>query len=200
MKADLPHRWIIISFFLIVPTTIFTQKDSTFFSQAFDTERWYRIYLPADYDADDSKRYPVIYYFHGWGGRYKWDSYTLEDDPGYPENGRKETPFVMEWRNYSQSHDIIIVTWDGYEPNLHPGKYHREGIDYGGCNPYDFPHAHEDPIVHWGWDFRLHFRELVAHIDSNYRTMADRDHRGVTGLSMGGLTACWIGKCLLSSR
>ncbi len=134
----------------------------------------------------------MIYYFHGWGGRYKWDSYTLEDDPGYPENGRKEPPFVMEWRNYSQSHDIIIVTWDGYEPNLHPGKYHREGIDYGRCNPYDFPRAHEDPIVHWGWDFRMHFRELVAHIDSSYRTMADRDHRGVTGLSMGGLTAMYI--------
>ena len=192
MKTVLPYQWIIISCFLIVPTNLFTQKDSAFFSQAFDTERWYRIYLPSDYNVNASKRYPVIYYFHGWGGRYKWDNYTLEDDPGYPGNGRREPPFVMEWRNYSQSHDIIIVTWDGYEPNLHPGKFHREGIDYGGCNPYDFPRAHEDPIIHYGWDFRMYFRNLVAHIDSSYRTIADRDHRGVTGLSMGGLTAMYV--------
>ncbi len=192
MKAVLPYKWIIISCFLFVPPDLYTQKDSSFFSQAFDTERWYRIYLPSDYNADSPKRYPVVYYFHGWGGRYKWDSYMLEDDPGYPGNGRREPPFVMEWRNYSQSNDIIIVTWDGYEPNLHPGNTHREGIDYGGCNPYDFPRAHEDPIIHYGWDFSMYFRDLVAHIDSSYSTIADREHRGVTGLSMGGLTAMYV--------
>ncbi len=188
----MPYQWIIISCFLLVPANLFSQKDSSFFSRAFETQRWYRIYLPSDYNVDASKRYPVVYYFHGWGGRYKWDNYTLEDDPGYPGNGRREPPFVMEWRKYTESHDIIIVTWDGYEPNLHPGKFQREGIDYGGCNPYDFPRAHEDPLVHWGWDFRMHFRDLVAHVDSNYHTIADRDHRGVTGLSMGGLTAMYI--------
>ena len=66
MKAVIPYYWIIISCFLIVPTNLFTQKDSSFFIQAFDTAQWYRIYLPSDYEADPSKRYPVIYYFHGW--------------------------------------------------------------------------------------------------------------------------------------
>jgi len=192
MKSVPPYVWFLVLCTLVVPGDLFAQKDSSFFSRAFETERRYRIYLPSDYDDQPEKRYPVVYYFHGWGGRYKWDNYKLEDDPGYPGNGRSEPPFVMEWRNYSRSHDIIIVTWDGYEPNLHPGKFHREGLDYGGCNPYDFPRAHEDPIVHWGWDFRKHFRDLVAHIDSNYRTIADRDFRGVTGLSMGGLTAMYI--------
>ena len=32
-------------------------------------------------------------------------------------------------------------------------------------------------------------RELVAHIDASYRTLADRDHRGITGCSMGGEAA-----------
>ena len=192
MKAAIVCRWLVLSVFIILPSQGFPQKDSSFFSQAFDTIRWYRIYLPPDYASDTLKRYPVVYYFHGWGGRYKWDNYDLEDDPGYPGNGRREPPFVMEWRRYTESHDLIIVTWDGYEPNLHPGRFHREGLDYGGCNPYDFPRAHEDPIVHWGWDFREHFRDLVGHIDSSYRTIPDRDHRGVTGLSMGGLTAMYI--------
>ena len=32
-------------------------------------------------------------------------------------------------------------------------------------------------------------RDLVAHIDSSYRTLADRGHRGIAGLSMGGYGA-----------
>ncbi|MCK5701138.1 MAG: hypothetical protein KAI29_08300, partial [Cyclobacteriaceae bacterium] len=62
------------------------------------------------------------YYFHGYGGRYKWDGYDLEDDIYYPENGREEPPFVMEWKDYVKNHEVIIVTWDGYEPNLNEGK------------------------------------------------------------------------------
>lgn len=169
-------------------------RDDHFFSEAFQTERWYRIYLPQGYEENAEKRYPVIYYFHGWGGRYKWDSYDLKDDPGYPENGRKEPPFVMEWSNYVKDHEVIIVTWDGYEPNLHQGLYEREGIPYGGASPYDYVRAHEseEDNQHWGWDYRMYFRDLVAHIDSAYRTEADRNHRAVTGLSMGGLTSWYV--------
>ncbi len=169
-------------------------RDEHFFSKSFQTERWYRIYLPEGYDTHPEKRYPVIYYFHGWGGRYKWDSYTLKEDPDYPENGRKEPPFVMEWSNYVKDHEVIIVTWDGYEPNLHKGLYEREGITYGGTSPYDYVRAHEtaEDNQHWGWDYRKYFRDLVAHIDSTYHTVADREHRAVTGLSMGGLTSWYI--------
>src|SRR5690606_528663 len=92
-------------------------KDVSFFSDTFQTDRMYRIYLPKGYERNTNTRYPVVYYFHGYGGRYKWDSYDVEDDVNYPENGRKEPPFVMEWKDYVQNHEVIIVTWDGYEPN-----------------------------------------------------------------------------------
>src|SRR5207248_9890419 len=32
-------------------------------------------------------------------------------------------------------------------------------------------------------------RDLVRHVDSTYRTLADRRHRGIAGLSMGGYGA-----------
>ena len=193
------HKILIFILLFLFQKQMFAQeipnyRDDHFFSNAFQTERWYRIYLPDDYEANPDKRYPVIYYFHGWGGRYKWDSYDLKDDPGYPENGRKEPPFVMEWSNYVHEHDVIIVTWDGYEPNLHKGLYKREGITYGGTCPYDYVRAHETEKdnQHWGWDYRKYFRDLVSHVDSAYRTIADRDHRAVTGLSMGGLTSWYV--------
>ena len=97
-------------------------QDVSFFSDAFQTERWYRIYLPGSYNENSDNRYPVVYYFHGYGGRYKLDGYDLEDDINYPENGRVEPPFVMEWKDYVKNHEVIIVTWDGYEPNLNEGK------------------------------------------------------------------------------
>ncbi len=186
-------------FMLFIHVHIFAQEvhnyqDHHFYSKAFQTERWYRIYLPDGYEKKPDKRYPVIYYFHGWGGRYKWDSYDLKDDPNYPQNGRREPPFVMEWSNYVQDHDVIIVTWDGYEPNLHKGLYEREGIPYGGTNPYDYMRAHETEKdnQHWGWDYREYFRDLVMHIDSTYRTIGDRNHRAISGLSMGGLTSWYV--------
>ncbi len=168
-------------------------QDVSFYSDAFQTDRWYRIYLPDGYDEHSEKRYPVVYYFHGYGGRYKWDGYDLDDDIYYPENGRKEPTFVMEWKNYVKNHEVIIVTWDGYEPNLNEGKKFREGIKYGNCKPYDFIRAHDmGKDGFWGWDYRIYYRNLVKHVDSNFRTIADRDHRAVTGLSMGGLTSYYI--------
>lgn len=35
-------------------------------------------------------------------------------------------------------------------------------------------------------------KELIPYIDSNYRTIADADHRAITGLSMGGHGALWL--------
>ena len=168
-------------------------KDVSFYSEAFQTERLYRIYLPENYKQNTDKRYPVIYYFHGFGGRYKWDAYDLKDDINYPDNGRKKPPFVMEWKNYVENNEVIIVTWDGYEPNLNEGKRFRDGIKYGNCKPYDFIRAHDmGKDGYWGWDYRIYFRELVNNVDKQFRTIADRDHRAVTGLSMGGLTSYYI--------
>ena len=183
---------ILIVAFLAGFTAVRAQEDASFYSKAFETERFYRIYLPSGYYASTDKEYPVIYYFHGFGGRYKWDEYDITYNPDYREKGRTDLLYVEEWRDYTKTHDVIIVSWDGYEPNLHPGQKFREGIAYGNCAPYDYPRAHDKKIVQWGWDYRMYFRDLVAHIDSNYRTIADRDHRAITGLSMGGLTALYI--------
>lgn len=108
----------------------------------------------------------------------------------------------MEWQQYVLENDLIIVTCDGYEPNLHPGKYEREGIRYGSAPPYDYMRAHETNDHHWGWNFGAHFREIVTHVDSTFRTIPDRSQRGLTGLSMGGQMSFYIGgqnKDLVSS-
>ncbi len=178
------------SFLFFTKTT--AQEDHSFYSKAFKSERFYRIYLPSDYYENTNKKYPVVYYFHGWSGRYKWDAYSIPYDPYYKGKPRKNPPFVDEWIDYTKNHDLIIVTWDGYEPKYQPGRSEREGIKYGGCAPYDYLRAHNTNRDIRGWDYKFYFRDLVSYIDSTYRTYANRNNRAITGLSMGGLMANYI--------
>jgi len=43
--------------------------DESHESKVFGETRRYRIFLPPDYSTS-GKRYPVIYWFHGWSERY----------------------------------------------------------------------------------------------------------------------------------
>jgi len=43
-----------------------TVIDTTFYSQSLGTTPFVKIYLPEDYDPNDTTRYPVIYYLHGF--------------------------------------------------------------------------------------------------------------------------------------
>lgn len=47
--------------------------DSRHYSNVFGEVRNYRIFLPAGYFGNPQKRYPVIYFLHGWSQRYFGD-------------------------------------------------------------------------------------------------------------------------------
>ncbi len=44
--------------------------DSRHYSNVFGEIRNYRIFLPPGYYESPQKRYPVIYFYHGWSQRY----------------------------------------------------------------------------------------------------------------------------------
>src|SRR6266498_5013489 len=62
-------------------------EDLSHSSQVMGEVRRYRVFLPPDYAASN-KRYPVIYFFHGWSERY--------NQPAYRTTGR----------NYDQGADF----------------------------------------------------------------------------------------------
>ncbi|MFC2076719.1 alpha/beta hydrolase-fold protein [candidate division KSB1 bacterium] len=134
--------------------------------------RQFRVFLPPDYDTETDRRYPVVYYFHGWSQRYfgsrpGGNQYEKGDDNG----GDNFAAFVA-------ANPVIVVKWDGFNPR-YPGE------DY--FRPYNIS------PVETHRRYPLYFPEFMEHIDSHFRTIADREHRGVTGLSMGGFMAFWIG-------
>jgi S-formylglutathione hydrolase FrmB len=148
--------------------------DSRHYSTVFGESRNYRIFLPPGYFDNPHKRYAVIYFLHGWSQRYFGNS--GEDDSGYafdqgPDNkGDNIARFVS-------THDVIVVRPDGYNRERREPYYLR---------PYNV-----GPVETFR-QFPIYFPELVQYIDSHYNTIADRQHRGICGLSMGGYMTYWI--------
>ena len=121
------------------------------------------IYLPASYLTDQARRFPVIYFMHGYSGT----------DLDYLGGGARALPAVIE-RAFAAgaAREMIIVV-----PNCMNA--------YGGCMYSNSPTSGnwEDYIAD----------DLVAYMDKNYRTIANRNGRGISGQSMGGYGALRIG-------
>lgn len=148
--------------------------DETHESQVFRESRHYRIFLPPDY-ASSGKRYPVIYWFHGWSERYN-KPVAREPERNYDE-GEGGVYKGDTIGRFVGNHDVIVVKWDGYNPRTPGEAYPR---------PYNISPVETDR------QYPLYFPELVAYIDSHYRTIADREHRATSGLSMGGFMSFWV--------
>jgi predicted alpha/beta superfamily hydrolase len=139
--------------------------DRSHHSQVFGEPRNYRIFLPPDY-ASGKQSYPVIYYFHGHSDRYTLERY---------DNGADTVPKIAA---FVAGRPVIVVAVDGYVARDYTGFY-------GGA-PWDLMATGGE------YDFGAYFRELVAHIDSSYRTLTSRRARAVSGLSMGGFMSLYL--------
>ena len=172
---------VVTLFFLLMLTGLVKVKaqsqvtviDSRHYSNVFSETRNYRIFLPKGYNSNPQKKYPVIYFLHGWSQRYfgsGQDRYA-EYDNGNDNNGDNIEKFVSD-------HEVIVVKSDGYDRSANEEYYKR---------PYNM-----GPVVTYR-QFPIYFPELINHIDASYSTLTDREHRGITGLSMGGFMAYLIG-------
>jgi pimeloyl-ACP methyl ester carboxylesterase len=74
-------------------------------------------------------------------------------------------------------YSIIVVKADGYNAEPEDTYYLR---------PYNI-----GPVETYR-QFPLYFPELVDYIDANYHTVPDRNHRAISGHSMGGFMTFWI--------
>jgi S-formylglutathione hydrolase FrmB len=123
-------------------------------------ERDVFVYLPAGY-ADSSKRYPVVYFLHGYGA-------TAE----IYVNGVLQLPGSADQAIAAGAQEAIIVVPDA-------------SSNYGGSMYSNSPTIGD-------WESFI-AQDLVNYIDSNYRTLATRDSRGLSGHSMGGYGTLRIG-------
>jgi len=135
-------------------------------STSIDKDREALVYLPPGYDAS-SDSYPVLYLLHGAGG----DERTWVD--------RWQANVILDNLIADGRLDPLIVIMPyGYTSRREAGQ--RRG------GPGDYKADMEEFTV----DF---FADLIPLVESRYRATADRAHRAIAGLSMGGGQSLAIG-------
>ncbi len=132
--------------------------------------KWRRsnVYTPPGYDRGIEQRYPVLYLQHGAG----------EDETGWVRQGRAN--FILDnLIAAGEARPMIVVMDCGY----------TVPVTSRPAGPPDPQRIKQ--IVDAFDDFVI--SELVPTIDATYRTIADREHRAIAGLSMGGMQALNVG-------
>lgn len=129
-------------------------------SDVLGVDKEFSVYLPCGYDDSDI-RYPVLYLFHPAGGTHEaWMS--IGQLPQISDDSIRS----------GMACPMIIVSPDaGGTGDNHLGRH----LGFFSVS---------------GWDYERYFNEeLIDLIDSIYRTIPDKHHRAITGVSMGGEAA-----------
>jgi enterochelin esterase family protein len=136
-------------------------------------QRRMTVYLPAAYLSTPQRRFPVLYLLHGSGG----------DENSWQECGRaieildnliadnRCQPMIVVMPNGN----VNLAAAPGYDPN-------NPDIEPSSNNASSMFGKFEASFV----------KDIVGYVDQNYRTINDKSHRAIAGLSMGGLHTLFI--------
>ncbi len=139
-----------------------TGEVRSFYYFAESTQEWRHamVYTPAEYDLKKNakKRYPVLYLQHGMG----------EDETGWSKQGHMQ--HIMDNAIASgKAVPMIVVMESGDIKAPFSGGDRRQGMSTYGNSFY-----------------KVMINDLIPTIDQKFRTLTDRDHRAMAGLSWGG--------------
>jgi len=140
-------------------------------------QRWMEVYTPPRYSTD--KKYPVLFLLHGIGGNEKHEWTGMGPNQGRAavilDNliaEKKIVPMVVVFPN-----DDVTTNAAGEGRG---GRAGRARFGNGG----DAAQISGDG---WGKNFENDLlNDLIPFIQSHYSVFADREHRAIAGLSMGG--------------
>ena len=128
----------------------------TYYSETLKRPRRMHVYTPPGYEKSDGK-YPVFYLLHG----------AMDCDNSWSTVGREG--FILDNLIAAGKAKPMIVVM----PAGHTGPFH--------FGPPD--RSFEKQMEEFGEDFA---KDVRPYVEKNYRVVADRAHRAIAGLSMGG--------------
>ena len=157
-----------------------------------DQRRMY-VYLPPDYNKNPTKKYPVLYLLHGGGGdEDQWlvmgRAHVIMDN--LIAQG-KAVPMIIVMPNGNAQQTVGQGGGNGPTPspqqvvapmpNPAPAAPGAAGAP-AGPNPtamrrmMQYEGSYPESVV----------KDVIPFVEKTYRVQADKDHRAVAGLSMGG--------------
>jgi enterochelin esterase-like enzyme len=128
------------------------------------------VYTPPGYDEQTRDRYPVLYLQHGGG----------EDETGWVRQGHANH-ILDNLIAAGRAKPMLVVMAYGYARRAGTQPPDLAGRERGSP---EFRKAMQDMIATFEADVT---EALIPFIDKTFRTKADRDHRAMAGLSMGGM-------------
>lgn len=145
-------------------------REHRYFSSVTGDWRRIIVYTPPGYDHEQHRRYPALYLQHGAG----------EDETGWTRQGRAN--FILDNLIAArQAKPMIIVMANGYAK--FPSAVAPDLSKLRAGSPAAFFAAMRVYTAAFGDDLT---KVVVPLVDKAYRTIPDRDHRAMAGLSMGG--------------
>jgi enterochelin esterase family protein len=137
-------------------------------SGTLDTQRRMHVYTPPGYDGG-SDRYPVLYLLHGAG----------DEDSGWSTVGR--AGFILDnLIAAGKARPMLVVMPNGSLPR----PANLPVIAPGTTTPPPEVTAAIAAAAARFTDELL--KDVIPHVERNFRVIPDREHRAIAGLSMGG--------------
>jgi enterochelin esterase family protein len=145
-------------------------EEKYYWSKATESMRHCYVYLPAEYQKNKKKKYPVLYLQHG----------NAENEQGWSAQGHtaqildnliaagKAVPFIVVM-DYGQSQNIHLVGQYAPAPQPQPQPAQPGARNTG-------PDAFQTVLI----------TDIIPMVEKEYRVIADAKHRAMAGLSMGG--------------
>ncbi len=133
-------------------------------SKSIGKLRRMRVYTPPGYDQSPRVKYPVLFLLHG----------GFDTEATWTEYGRAH--FILDnLLAAKKARPMIVVMLDGFATPSPSGTYKSGGA--GSRTAFE-----EDLLS-----------DVIPFIEKNYRIRPGREHRAITGLSMGGGQSLTIG-------
>ena len=164
-------------------------------------ERELSIYLPPSYFKEENERYTTVYFLHGYSGNN--NSLTvypsLEEDPSLAS--------MLSVAEIAQQLDVDQIpfysTFDAFiaEGKIEPMIFIQPDGSLHHPNKYGLTTPTGDSVTKGSFyvnspytgNYEDYILEIIKYVDTNYRTKADRSHRLIAGVSMGGYGALSVG-------
>lgn len=143
-------------FLLTVMNSYAVVKTDSIKSEVLGEWVKYNVYYPKSFVDDGSVKYPVLYLLHGLGNYY------------------------AEWNNNAQLGSIA-------DELLLQDKIGEMVIIMPNAGGPDFRNTWNGYFNMPGWNYEdFFFTELIPHVEKKYHIYGDKQHRAISGLSMGG--------------
>lgn len=167
------------------------------------TQRRMYVYLPAEYNKNPTKTYPVLYLLHGSGGdESEWILMGRTDVimDNLIASG-KAVPMIVVMPNGHAEMTVSQGMGYGPTPSLHqvvaPAPNPGPGARVPAAPPALPPSPANSPIMRRMMQYEGGYpesfmKEVIPFVEKTYRVIPDKQHRAIAGLSMGGFQTAVI--------